>query len=68
MRESATTTGGSGEAGGKPLLAGGLPRLAVGKRRGGIGFCVCGGDSSQVSEGKVRGAGEVLEERPERDV
>jgi hypothetical protein len=45
--------GGGSEAGGKPLLAGGLPRLAAGKRRGGGDFCVCGGDGSvgsQVSE------------------
>jgi hypothetical protein len=55
-RGSATAPGGSGEAGDKPLLVGGLPRLAAGKRRGGVGFCVCGGDSSQVSAGESEGS------------
>jgi hypothetical protein len=48
-----TTTGGSDEVGGKPLLAGGLPCLAAGKRRGGGSFCMCDDDGSvgsQVSE------------------
>jgi hypothetical protein len=56
VRGSATAPRGSGEAGDKPLLAGGLPRLAASKRRGGDGFCVCGDDSSQVSEGKSEGS------------
>jgi hypothetical protein len=36
----------AGAAGGKPLLADDLPRLIVGKRRGGGSFCVCGGGGS----------------------